>query len=886
MKQNSLQMFLVSLLSTFLCSATMYAQGLYQNGVLVNKTDGITMPAGGSCTIRAELPTSTIPTRVEWTASGGIYFYESSIGTKVTCISSDFSTSSDLVMTIRSKDGVTKEDGYSMFAKGVVTVRFVYNTDVCVGENFKYYITGGIGYIADVYKTFDPVAGVTKDGITYTNNIAGELCASQGKDITFSVEPWVSGSSCAGNFDEYSWSGYENIAVDGTLKYTSNDNSSITFTVKDDAVIDNTTITCNIGKKNTEASKTLTFALMEGIAEPTIVLSADGDDSYSLPLVSGIGSYNCIPYELEELAFTITDKLDWAEYSWEITKNGGTQVVDFTIDDDGVLRIPNAVGNNYTIALHVNGGSCSDAEFVYNINRQLPKAENIDIFWNNDKGCVPNTRIRKALRLRYFNGTTYEALAQTYNLKCEISQENDGNGWSFSPFKANLSSTSQTSSSLGLYTGYANSQIAINIRDGYACQLAEPIVKDLTVKPKTPTTATGSICVPYPVEGEDNSFEVVLEEDEVAERWHWLLPTDWSITTLNGSAVVNTIDVKDGKEVEVFETTTNKVTIVPNGVADGASIRVKAFGQTCETDWTTMALGYAYPNPTIEVDGCLVPGGRVHLTAVGGSPNAMYSWNVSGASDESAISDGTSLNNSSVYFNVAAKGPSMQYPIYLTTTNSCSSDNIVTKDIDVTSSYYVAYSNYGAGTLVSIQDIDNKNTSFRSHSNVLYLYRISSDGSNALVSSTMNTGTGFISSSAANVGESFFFRFVVTYDDGCEEVLERTIEVPSDLIVEHYLYKPEDSNGTNNTNGTNKSLRITESNSIAFPNPTDGIFTIPFDDFGIYDVNIFDMQGSLMKSFNGEGFAAKVDISTFPMGDYVYVAYQNGKSKSGIILKK
>jgi len=475
-------------------------------------------------------------------------------------------------MTIRSKDGVTKEDGYSMFAKGVVTVRFVYNTDVCVGENFKYYITGGIGYIADVYKTFDPVAGVTKDGITYTNSIAGELCASQGKDITFSVEPWVSGSSCAGNFDEYSWSGYENIAVDGALKYTSNDNSSITFTVKDDAVIDNTTITCNIGKKNTEASKALTFALMEGIAEPTIVLSADGDDSYSLPLVSGIGSYNCIPYELEELAFTITDKLDWAEYSWEITKNGGTQVVDFTIDDDGVLRIPNAVGNNYTIALHVNGGSCSDAEFVYNINRQLPKAENIDIFWNNDKGCVPNTRIRKALRLRYFNGTTYEALAQTYNLKCEISQENDGNGWSFSPFKANLSSTSQTSSSLGLYTGYANSQIAINIRDGYACQLAEPIVKDLTVKPKTPTTATGSICVPYPVEGEDNSFEVVLEEDEVAERWHWLLPADWTLTALNGSAVVNTIDVKDGKDVEVFETTTNRVKIVPNGVADGASI--------------------------------------------------------------------------------------------------------------------------------------------------------------------------------------------------------------------------------------------------------------------------------------------------------------------------
>lgn len=886
MKQNSLQMFLVSLLSTFLCSATMYAQGLYQNGVLVNRTDGITMPAGGSCTIRAELPTSTIPTRVEWTASGGIYFYESSIGTKVTCISSDFSTSSDLVMTIRSKDGVTKEDGYSMFAKGVVTVRFVYNTDVCVGENFKYYITGGIGYIADVYKTFDPVAGVTKDGITYTNHIAGELCASQGKDITFSVEPWVSGSSCAGNFDEYSWSGYENIAVDGTLKYTSNDNSSITFTVKDDAVIDNTTITCNIGKKNTEASKTLTFALMEGIAEPTIVLSADGEDSYSLPLVSGIGSYNCVPYELEELAFTITDKLDWAEYSWEITQNGGTQVVDFTIDDDGVLRIPNAVGNNYTIALHVNGGSCSDAEFVYNINRQLPKAENIDIFWNNDKGCVPNTHIRKALRLRYFNGTTYEALAQTYNLKCEISQENDGNGWSFSPFQTKLSSTSLTSSSLGLYTGYANSQIAINIRDGYACQLAEPIVKDLTVKPKTPTTATGSICVPYPVEGEDNSFEVVLEEDEVAERWHWLLPTDWSITTLNGSAVVNTIDVKDGKEVEVFETTTNKVTIVPNGVADGASIRVKAFGQTCETDWTTMALGYAYPNPTIEVDGCLVPGGRVHLTAVGGSPNAMYSWNVSGASDESAISDGTSLNNSSVYFNVAAKGPSMQYPIYLTTTNSCSSDNIVTEYVNVTSLFKVAYKYQSSNSRTIIRpETIGENDDIDDYTYTFNVYRFSSDGDLILMSNPKN-----IPASTVGVGERIFFRLEVEINANCTEILEGTIVVPETSNIWYYMYDSED-NGTSSTSGQNKSLRLKNTstdfiNRYAFPNPTSGIFKVQLDEIDAYEMKIYNVQGSLVKVINGDDDVVRADISEFPAGSYTYSISQNENVISGVIIKK
>ena len=153
MKQNSLQMFLVSLLSTFLCSATMYAQGIYQGSTRVDKcasnSEGITLQAGGSCTIRATLPTPTdLPSSIKWFASGGIYFKDN--GTPVTYITEPYTSDSDLSITIYSKDGVTKEEGFSMFAKGRVQIMFVYKSGFCAPIGFDMYVEGGVGYAADV----------------------------------------------------------------------------------------------------------------------------------------------------------------------------------------------------------------------------------------------------------------------------------------------------------------------------------------------------------------------------------------------------------------------------------------------------------------------------------------------------------------------------------------------------------------------------------------------------------------------------------------------------------------------------------------------------------------------------------------------------------------
>ena len=298
---------------------------------------------------------------------------------------------------------------------------------------------------------------------------------------------------------------------------------------------------------------------------------------------------------------------------------------------------------------------------------------------------------------------------------------------------------------------------------------------------------------------------------------------------------------------------------------------------------STMALGYAYPNPTIEVDGCLVPGGRVYLTAVGGAPNAQYSWNVSAASDESAISDGTSLNNSRVYFNVAAKGPSAQYPIYLTTTNSCSSDNIVTKNIDVTASFYISYqTKKGKKTEINVvMDTEDE----RYYDTELSVYRYASDGSLVFIKNVDGNNVN-VMSSIVGVGEDIFFILRIMWEDGCEERYGGVITVPSIPDQLYYLYKSE---LTNTTNGTNKVLRANKTDNetkSAYPNPTDGIFSVQLSDVGEYELRVYNINGSLVKSFKGDGDVATADVSELPAGSYTYSVSQGENVTSGVIIKK
>ena len=889
MKKTILQGFIVALLS--LCSAAIFAQGLYQGLVRVDRSAsnsaGIILPAGDSCTITAELPTTTDqPTSIKWFASGGVYFINN--GTTTNYVVKDYTSSTDLSISVYSKDGVTKEEGYSMFAKGLVEIMFVYESGFCAPAGFNWFVEGGIGYVADVYKTFDPVVGVIKNGVTYKNEIVGEMCVTSGKDMTFSVEPWVSSLSANTiGFDEYSWSGYEDLAVGGTLKYASNDNSSITFTVKDNVDASNATITCNIGKKNADASKTLLLTLMDGISEPTLNLSSESPETYSTTLVSGASYYNCIPYELDELSVSIADHINWAYYTWTVLKNNSIVQTGYSVDDNDVLTIFDATGNNYTIILKVEGGSCSVAEYTYNVRRQLPKAENLIVDWvsfNDD--CFPQNLNNAQLRLLYNNGTSLETLKQSYYLQCVFS-DSTANGWLFTN---NSRTTSYYySSAIRVNTGYDNTYLAVNpFYDNY-CPLSEPIVKELIVKPNAPT-AESSICVPYPTSNGDNSFVVELEDDVVAQTWHWILPDNWTLTANDNSSVTAVNDERNGQSITCFETTTNAVTIIPNDTATVSYITVKAIGSTCNSDWTNLAIGYSYPTPTIDVEGSLVPGGRVYLTAVGGSPDAQYSWDVSAIADSSAISNGSSLNNSSVYFDVVKRGPSARYPIYLTTTNSCSSSNIVAEYVDVTASYYISYkyqlnekNNRTILSAVSVDGYDIDDCTV-----LLSAYRITSNGDYVLLDSS-ETGKVYVNIETVGVGESIYFILQASYGSQSENILEGTIVVPSITNVTYYIYAPSESSQGESINGQNKSLRLSANvieDSYAYPNPTNGKFKVKLNDIDVYEMKIYNVQGALVKLFEGDDDIVRADISELPSGSYTYIITQNEDVKSGIVIKK
>lgn len=865
------------------------AQGLYQGSTRVdrcaNNHEGIAIPAGGSCVVRAELPTSVdVPSSVKWIATGGVCFNEN--GTLKSYITKDYNSSTDLSVTIQSKDGVSKEDGFSMFSKGLVQVMFVYNSGFCAPAGFDLFVEGGVGYVADVYKTFNPALGVTHNGVTYKNSIAGELCITPGDDVTFSVEPWV--SSCqagAVGFDDYIWSGYEDIAVNGVLKYSSNDKSSITFTVKDDADASHAVITCNVGKKNVEPTKTLTLALMEGITEPQLNLSSEDCENYNTTLSAGAAHYNCIPYEIDEFSIGIIDRLNWANYTWTLLRNNVAIQTGYSVDDNDVITIYGAKGYSYTLVLRVEGGSCSVAEYTYNIKRQLPKAENLVVGYTaSEDECLTQNTKNVQLRLLYKDGSELESLRQSYYLRFDLVDAN-ANGWTFTN---NRTTVNSSSSSIRVNTGYDNAHISINAYSANYCPLEEPIVKELLVKPNAPTTEQ-LICIPFPVENEDNSFVIELQEDAVANKWQWILPNNWVVTANDSSSVVATTVEQEGKQITCFETRTNDVTISPYASETTTSIEVRAIGEDCSSDWNRLAIGYAYPNPTINVDGCLVPGGQVSLTAVGGVPNAQYSWNVSYASDENAISDGTSVNNSHVFFDISKRGPSSQYPIYLTTTNSCSSDNTVTEYINVVSSFKISYKYQTSNqrTVLKALPVD-EDDDIDDYSITLKAYRYSPDGGHVLLG-TSSSGTIYISKNNVAIGEPVFFRLEIGVDSVCNEVLEGSFEVPSIANTTYYIYDTISSDNAYLSKGMNKSLGVSTtetSASYAYPNPTSGIFKVRLEDADIYTLKIYDLQGSLVKILQGDDDVARADISELPSGSYTYVVSQKDNNISGVVIKK
>lgn len=74
--------------------------------------------------------------------------------------------------------------------------------------------------------------------------------------------------------------------------------------------------------------------------------------------------------------------------------------------------------------------------------------------------------------------------------------------------------------------------------------------------------------------------------------------------------------------------------------------------------------------------------------------------------------------------------------------------------------------------------------------------------------------------------------------------------------------------------------------SRAYPNPTDGVFTLDTNGQGVCEVKILDLQGMVVKTVSSDGPIVRVDISGVPSGMYFYSVSQNGNISFGNIIKK
>ena len=74
-------------------------------------------------------------------------------------------------------------------------------------------------------------------------------------------------------------------------------------------------------------------------------------------------------------------------------------------------------------------------------------------------------------------------------------------------------------------------------------------------------------------------------------------------------------------------------------------------------------------------------------------------------------------------------------------------------------------------------------------------------------------------------------------------------------------------------------------NTIVYPNPTDGKFTLQFEVEGKYIVTIIDMNGKILQCTTENGQTVRMDISNLHEGVYLLII-ENGKQRTVIRIVK
>lgn len=456
------------------------ADGIVYNGKEYGSGENISIDADSSKTysFTAQLPATTFAS-LQWSTYGGIKIVGKSTGATV---------------TIQCESGTTYETGYSLYAKGRLTLTAVKETTP-VPEGCEECLAGIVcnpnyTYSLNIYKTFDWSG----------NAIVGDKCAQAGDSITFSVAPWVSMYQPNDvGFDTYEWDIPE--SLNASKLYYSADKSSVTFVASEK--IEGQVIKARMGKYNIDANnqEPLTLTLSNDIPKPEID-GMSSNDTY------------CLPVSTQSASFIVTNASPGAKYIWDMRT---WDILSLSANGDTVTFRPR--NNEQVVQLQVEGG-CTAQSYLYQINRSLTSDATIENGYG-DPYCLP---AGKSVEL------SVDSIPDGTSLKWKI----EGDGW-------DLPETEKNKAKPKVTTGTGPATVTV-----YSSNCPTPeLTATLNIEPQKPANIDGPACLTF---GESETLTYSVAAVDNAAQYEWSYPSTW---TVSGADNQNTITlISDGQTAD------------------------------------------------------------------------------------------------------------------------------------------------------------------------------------------------------------------------------------------------------------------------------------------------------------------------------------------------
>ena len=522
-------------------TSTSVPPGRVGNGGIVTMTDPY---AGGTFTFNPNNTTSPLVTNTvgTWLLSGDLS--STTLATNVAGAPSQI-IGTPLTATIKSYNKLLRTPSENTppsisswgRSKGRVTIQYTKTTST-TGSGC------GNGISFDVFKVFAPTVLLNPTNIlvqpTNVPKIIGPRCVKPGLTYTFSVDQIVSDNLTDGiGLDNYYWSFSTPASV--ATSYTSADKSSITLTMAASATFLPFTLKCCYGRSNpwdgqlnltspTFHTTCVSLGIVQELQQPTVSIPCikTGDTSFSATV---------------DPAYVTANTGSGTTYTWATVGSNWTLTNPNSPNLTGTL--PATDNNPCTLTLTVNNNICTPASvYTYTVWRDFVAPFAIDSY--------PTPGFATCL-------TPNATLPTTLQYSIPASGLDNITAWSITPTNANgltiASGANATNSIVNLSLPNATTAVAgAYVLKAIAKNCSNPISVILNVKPKAPIGLAGLTCVQR-TGGASVTYSCTAVPGVTG--YIWSFPAGWATGTIS--------------------TTTNSVSIVPNGTTSGGVVKVKAY---------------------------------------------------------------------------------------------------------------------------------------------------------------------------------------------------------------------------------------------------------------------------------------------------------------------